>query len=80
MRGQHVDVRRAFPIGTRLEAIRIAECDVAPWKLLVLQEVADDLRQPHVGADRELSHPTRIRILGQVFANVGGQLRVGRLD
>src|SRR2546430_343657 len=32
VRGQHVDVRRAFPIGTRLEAIRIAERDVAPWK------------------------------------------------
>ena len=65
----------AVPVGSSLEAIRVAERDVDARKLLVLQEVAYDLGKPDVGADRKLTNPAGIRILRQVGANVGVQVR-----
>src|SRR5207253_10241615 len=42
VRGEGVDVRRARPVGLRLEPVRVAECDVHAGELFVLEKVPDD--------------------------------------
>src|SRR5438046_3565822 len=80
VRCKHVDMRWALPVGSGLEAIGIAERDMDARKLLILQEVANNLGKPDVGADRKLTHAARIRILRHVVANVGRQLHVRGLN
>ena len=48
-------MRGRVPVGAGVRAVGIAERDVDAGELLVLQDVADDVRQLDVGADRELA-------------------------
>ena len=50
-----VDVGGRVPVGAGVGAVRVPEGDVNARELLVLQDVADDVRELDVGADGELA-------------------------
>src|SRR5438309_1043156 len=47
----HVDVSRRIPVRAGVRAVRIPECNVNARDLLVLQNIADHVAHPGVGAD-----------------------------
>src|SRR6266851_5745995 len=68
---QHIDVRRAVPVGTGFVAGWVPKGDVHARKFLVLEKVADDLRESDVGANRKFARPVGVGMLGRVLADVG---------
>ena len=75
-RADDVDVRRRVPVGAGVRAVGIAERDVDAGELLVLQDVADDLRQLDVGADRELADAIGVLVGVRVLPEVVLELLV----
>src|SRR5690349_16457401 len=51
----HVDVRCRIPVGAGVRSVGIAERDVDAGNLLVLQDVADYVTHPDIGADGKLA-------------------------
>ena len=69
----YVDMRGGVPIGAGMRAIGITESDVDSGDLLVLQNIADHVVDPDVGADRELTE--RLLALAKTIDRSNSMLR-----
>src|SRR5579863_1965478 len=75
----HIDVRSGIPIGASVRPVGISKRDVNARIFLILENFANQIFQPNIGADREFTDTVAVGVRVSVLPEIVLEFPIGRV-